>query len=114
MMEIIPPILGSYPAWSKTRCPRVTLPSEPSAGKERPPHTEVGKENIVACQVGRGDHGVRLVDEVVDLLVGGDDQIEVAVVAYIRRADQITPIPRYDEVRPSILIPAPITIRSNG
>src|SRR5947209_8877286 len=62
----------------------------------------VGKENIVTCQVRLRDDSVRLVYEVIDLFVVGNHEVQVALVADIRRADQVTSIPRYDEERPSV------------
>src|SRR5215204_3174892 len=62
----------------------------------------VGEEDVVPGQVRLRDDVVCLVQQVVDLRIVGDYVIEIALVAGVRRADQVPAVPGDDEVRSAI------------
>src|SRR5215218_884638 len=67
------------------------------------PHAGVGEEDLLAGETGLRDEVVRLVQEVVDLVVVGDHAVEIPFVTDIGGPDQITAVPRVDEVRTAVL-----------
>src|SRR5918998_803232 len=67
------------------------------------PDAGVGEEHILPGEVRRRDHGVCLLDEVVDLVVVRRDVVQVFLVAEVGSADEIPSVPRHYKVRPAVL-----------
>src|ERR1051325_9669711 len=67
-------------------------------------HSAIGVDDGLAREPGRRDDAVRLTQQVCDLALVGTDRVRVAVVAYVRRPDQVQAVPGNDEEGPRVLL----------